>query len=246
MIKQFWNDLHSIMERDPAARNRLEVLFVSPGVHAVLIHRVSHFLWNHGLKLLARILAWFGRLLTAIEIHPGARIGRRFFIDHGFGVVIGETSEIGDDVTLYHDVTLGGTAPKRGQQKRHPTLEDGVVVGSGAQLLGPITIGSYARVGSNAVVVSDVEAEMTVVGVPARPVSAKTEQTTQEAPEVDKAEHKFEAYATPDDTHEYPNINALECMYEQLQELSERVKSLEGSRSGEAKMAERWEHDKPS
>ena len=235
MVQRFWNDLHSILERDPAARNRLEVLLVSPGVHAVLLHRVSHFLWRNGLKLVARILAWLARLLTGIEIHPGARIGRRFFIDHGFGVVIGETSEIGNDVTLYHDVTLGGTAPKRGQQKRHPTLEDGVVVGSGAQILGPVTIGSYARVGSNAVVVSDVDADTTVVGVPARQVPAK-EEAVQEKPE-----HKFEAYATPQDNQEFPNITDIDTVQQQLQQLTQRVEKLEGSRSGEEKMAERWE-----
>lgn len=240
MFHQFWQDLHSVMERDPAARNRLEVLLVSPGIHAILIHRISHTLWNVGLKLIARILAWFARLLTGIEIHPGAVIGKRLFIDHGFGVVIGETAIIGDDVTLYHDVTLGGTAPKRGQQKRHPTIGNGVVVGSGAQILGPITIGNYARIGSNAVVVGDVEEDMTVVGVPARPVQPKADETLEQ-----KEEHhnKFEAYATPHDAEEYPNVNALHCIHTQLQELTERVKTLEAEHQGEEKMAERWKHD---
>lgn len=239
MIDQFWQDLNSILERDPAARNRFEVLLVSPGIHAMLIHRVSHALWNVGLKLFARILAWVARLFTAIEIHPGAVIGKRLFIDHGFGVVIGETSIIGDDVTLYHGVTLGGTSPKRGQQKRHPTIGNGVVVGSGAQILGPITIGNYARIGSNAVVVGDVDEDMTVVGVPARPVKLKTSDVPEQ-----KVEHnKFEAYATPDDAEEYPNVNALHCIHTQLKELTERIHALETDRLGEEKMAERWNHD---
>lgn len=159
-------DINCVFDRDPAARTTFEVMTCYPGLHARLIHRISHVLWKTGLKWPARFLSHIGRSLTAIEIHPGATVGRRFFIDHGVGVVIGETAEIGDDVTLYHGVTLGGTSWKEG--KRHPTLGDGVVVGAGAKVLGPIHIGAHAKIGSNAVVVKDVPADATAVGVPAR------------------------------------------------------------------------------
>ena len=154
MFQSLKEDINCVFERDPAARTAFEVLTTYPGVHAVLLHRLSHWLWQRGFKWLARMLSHVGRFLTGIEIHPGARLGHRFFIDHGMGVVIGETSEIGDDVTIYHGVTLGGTSWQKG--KRHPTLQDNVVVGAGAKILGPITIGVNARIGSNAVVVKDV------------------------------------------------------------------------------------------
>jgi serine O-acetyltransferase len=166
MFDRLKEDIKCVFERDPAARTTLEVLTAYPGLHAVLLHRLSHFLWHHELKWLARMNSHIARWLTGIEIHPGATIGRRFFIDHGMGVVIGETAEIGDDCTLYHGVTLGGTSWNKG--KRHPTLQHGVVVGAGAKVLGPITIGANGRVGSNAVVVKDVPANATVVGVPGR------------------------------------------------------------------------------
>lgn len=166
MFKEIREDIRSVFDRDPAARSTFEVLTCYPGFHARLIHRLSHALWGTGLKWLARFVAHLGRWLTGIEIHPGATIGCRFFIDHGMGVVIGETAEIGDDVTLYHGVTLGGTSWKEG--KRHPTLADGVVVGAGAKILGPIHIGPGAKIGSNAVVVKDVPAGATAVGIPAR------------------------------------------------------------------------------
>lgn len=159
-------DINSVFERDPAARNVFEVVTCYPGFHARLVHRMANSLWHIKLKWLARFLAYLGRALTGIEIHPGATIGRRFFIDHGMGVVIGETAEIGDDVTLYHGVTLGGTSWKEG--KRHPTLSNGVVVGAGAKILGPIIIGENAKIGSNAVVVKDVPAGATAAGIPAR------------------------------------------------------------------------------
>ncbi|MEM9534383.1 MAG: serine O-acetyltransferase [Cyanobacteria bacterium P01_E01_bin.45] len=164
----FLEDIDCVFERDPAARNRMEVLLTYPGLHALLSHRIGHWLWQHRCKLLARYISSFVRWLTLIEIHPGARIGRRFFIDHGAGVVIGETTLIGNDVTLYHGVTLGGTSWDKG--KRHPTLRDGVVIGAGAKVLGPISIGKGARVGANSVVVKDVPAEMSVVGIPGRVV----------------------------------------------------------------------------
>jgi len=166
MFKAIREDIASVFERDPAARSTFEVLTCYPGFHARLFHRLANKLWHAGFKWLARFLSHSARWLTGIEIHPGATIGRRFFIDHGMGVVIGETAEIGDDVTLYHGVTLGGTSWKEG--KRHPTLGDGVVVGAGAKILGPIVIGAGAKVGSNAVVVKDVPAGATAVGIPAR------------------------------------------------------------------------------
>jgi len=166
MFRNIREDINSVFDRDPAARTSFEVLTCYPGVHARLFHRVSNKLWRMGLKWAARFVSHFARWFTGIEIHPGATIGRRFFIDHGMGVVIGETAEIGDDVTLYHGVTLGGTSWKEG--KRHPTLGNGVVVGAGAKVLGPIHVGENARVGSNAVVVKDVPADATVAGVPAR------------------------------------------------------------------------------
>jgi len=161
-------DIDCVFRRDPAARSRFEVVTTYPGVHALLMQRIAHRLWGWGLRYPARWLAWFARLVTNIDIHPGARIGRRFFIDHGAGVVIGETAEIGDDCTLYHGVTLGGTTWDKG--KRHPTLGDGVVVGAGAKILGAITLGEQVRVGANSVVVRDVPARRTVVGIPAKAV----------------------------------------------------------------------------
>ncbi len=164
-------DLACVFQRDPAARSTLEVLTTYPGVHAILAHRLSHRLWQSGWRFMARFLSFLGRTLTNVDIHPGATIGRRFFIDHGAGVVIGETAEVGDDVTLYHGVTLGGTSWNKG--KRHPTLADGVVVGAGAKILGPITVGERVRVGANSVVVKDVPADRTVVGVPGRIVDTR-------------------------------------------------------------------------
>ena len=166
-------DVSCVFQRDPAARSRFEVLTTYPGVHAILMQRIAHRLWKFGLRYLARLVSWFARLLTNIDIHPGATIGRRFFIDHGAGVVIGETAEIGDDVTLYHGVTLGGTTWNKG--KRHPTLGDGVVVGAGAKILGAITLGEQVRVGANSVVVKDVPSHRTVIGIPGK-IVLRTEE----------------------------------------------------------------------
>lgn len=167
MFDQLREDIACIHERDPAARSRIEILTCYPGLHAILVHRLAHGLWRRGWYWAGRFTSHLGRLLTGIEIHPGARIGRRVFIDHGFGVVIGETAEIGDDCTIYQGVTLGGTRLYKGE-KRHPTLEEGVVVGAGAQILGGFTVGAHARVGSNAVVIKPVPAGATAVGNPAR------------------------------------------------------------------------------
>jgi serine O-acetyltransferase len=166
MFDAIREDISSVFDRDPAARTTFEVVTCYPGLHARIFHRMAHSLWRADFKWLARFLSHIGRGLTGIEIHPGATIGRRFFIDHGMGVVIGETAEIGDDVTLYHGVTLGGTSWQVG--KRHPTLGNGVVVGAGAKILGPIHIGDGAKIGSNAVVVKDVPAGATAAGIPAR------------------------------------------------------------------------------
>ena len=166
MFSRIRADIAVVFQRDPAARNAWEVITCYPGFHAILMHRFAHWLWNARLHWLARFVSHLGRWLTGIEIHPGARIGQRFFIDHGMGVVIGETAQIGDDCTLYHGVTLGGTSWNKG--KRHPTLENNVVIGAGAKVLGPITVGAGAHIGSNAVVVKDVPPGATAVGIPAR------------------------------------------------------------------------------
>ncbi|KAF2992375.1 serine O-acetyltransferase [Methylocystis sp. MJC1] len=164
-------DVSCVLRRDPAARNSLEVALLYPGVHAILFYRIANSLWRRGVKFPARFLSWFARLITNIDIHPGATIGERLFIDHGAGVVIGETAVIGDDVTLYHGVTLGGTSWAPG--KRHPTIENGVLVGAGAKILGPITVGARSRIGANSVVIEDIPPEMTVVGIPGRIVKVE-------------------------------------------------------------------------
>jgi serine O-acetyltransferase len=168
MFNTLREDIRSVFDRDPAARSTLEVLLCYAGLHAIWDHRIAHWFWEHNMKLLARMLSQLSRFFTGIEIHPGAVIGRRFFIDHGMGVVIGETAEIGNDVTMYHGVTLGGVSTQKG--KRHPTIGDGVVIGAGAKILGAIEIGSGSRVGANAVVVDEIPPDSVVVGVPGHPV----------------------------------------------------------------------------
>jgi len=174
LYRRFREDIAVVFDRDPAARNVFEVVTTYPGIHAIVLHRLANKLWRTGLKWLARFISHLARWLTGIEIHPGATIGRRVFIDHGMGVVVGETAEIGDDCTLYHGVTLGGTSWNKG--KRHPTLKAGVVVGAGAKILGPITVGANARIGSNAVVVKDVPESATAVGIPARILDSAAEK----------------------------------------------------------------------
>lgn len=170
----FWSfiqdDIACVFERDPAARSRLEVLTTYPGVHAIIVYRLANIMWLGKWKYMARLLSYLARIWTTIDIHPGATIGRRFFIDHGAGVVIGETAEIGNDVTIYHGVTLGGTSWSQG--KRHPTLKDWVVIGAGAKVLGPITLGTSVKVGANSVVIKDVPSHKTIVGIPGKVVQA--------------------------------------------------------------------------
>jgi serine O-acetyltransferase len=189
MFERLREDIATVMEKDPAARSALEVLLCYPGVHALVLHRAAHGLWGSGLRTLARMVSHFGRLFTGIEIHPGARIGRRVFFDHGMGVVIGETAEVGDDCTIYQGVTLGGTSLDRG--KRHPTLGKGVVVGAGAKVLGPFTVGDGARVGSNSVLVKAVPPGATAVGIPARVIVEDADQRR----EAQAAKMGFSAYA---------------------------------------------------
>ena len=165
IFKQLREQINSMKIRDPAARSSIEIILCYPGFHALLFHRMAHFLWQRKLYLFSRIVSHLSRMLTAIEIHPAAIIGKRFFIDHGSGVVIGETAEVGDDVFMYHGVTLGSTSTKK--EKRHPTVYDGVVIGAGAKLIGPIKIGKKSKIGANAVVISDVPAGATMVGIPA-------------------------------------------------------------------------------
>lgn len=203
-------DVACVFARDPAARSRLEVLSIYPGVHALAAHRIAHALWRRGLRYPARLLSHLARMFTQVDIHPGAKIGRRFFIDHGCGVVIGETAEIGDDVTLYHGVTLGGTSWNPG--KRHPTLGSGVVVGAGAKILGPITVGDNARVAANSVVIEDVSAGMTVVGIPGRTVLPKSRRRIT-AQGIDLDHHLM-----PD-----PVGKAISCLLDRIAELERQM-----------------------
>ncbi len=212
-----YHDLKDYLEivpiRDPAARSRLEILTAYPGLHAIVLHRISHFIWRIGLIWLARMLSQTGRWITGIEIHPGATIGRRFFIDHGMGVVIGETAEIGDDCTLYHGVTLGGTTWKK--EKRHPTLGNNVVVGAGAKVLGPIIIGANARIGSNSVVVKDIPEGATVVGIPGRVVVAR-DLEKHEKRKAMAEKIGFDAYGQSPDMPD-PIAYAVDCMLDHMQ-----------------------------
>lgn len=210
MLQRLREDIRVVFDRDPAARTFFEVLTTYPGLHAIVLHRLAHRLWHWGLKWLARLLAHFARWITGVEIHPGAQIGRRVFIDHGMGVVIGETAEIGDDCTLYHGVTLGGTSWQKG--KRHPTLERGVIIGAGAKVLGPITLGEGSKVGSNAVVVKDVPAGATAVGIPARIL-----ETALASPET-----AFSAYAVSADMND-PMVKAVHGLINHTASIDERM-----------------------
>jgi len=218
LFKNLREEIDTVLAKDPAARSRLEVVFCYPGFHSLLFHRVAHWLWLRKWLLLGRFVSHLGRLFTGIEIHPGAKIGRRLFIDHGMGVVIGETAEIGDDVTLYQGVTLGGTSLHHA--KRHPTLSDGVIVGSGAQILGGFTVGRDARVGANAVVLAEVPPGVTVVGIPAKPVGAPR-------PVAAKTVSDFLPYGTPCDEIPDPVARVLNGLLDEVQSLRARLLEVE-------------------
>ena len=221
MFDHIREDVKCVFDRDPAARNIFEVLTTYPGVHAIVSHRMAHALWQRKLRWLARMTSTLSRFFTGIEIHPGAIIGRRFFIDHGMGVVIGETAEIGHDCTLYHGVTLGGTSWNEG--KRHPTLENNVVVGAGAKILGPITIGENARIGSNAVVVKDVPEATTIIGVPGRGVVRRTRQETKRHEIAEKM--GFDAYGSTEDMPD-PVANSMNRILDHIHLMDERIEDL--------------------
>lgn len=206
-------DIKVIFERDPAARSVLEVIFCYPGFHALFFYRLANLLWRGRLYLLGRVVSHIGRFFTGVEIHPGARIGKGFFIDHGMGVVIGETSEIGDNVTLYHGVTLGGTSWQKG--KRHPTLEDNVVVGAGAKILGPFKVGRNSIIGAGSVVVKEVPPYSTVIGIPGRVVH-----------------REGETGGVYQQLQADPEAKAISCLYEQLRKLEERLQTLETTVKG--------------
>lgn len=215
MFKQLKEDVQAVFDRDPAARNTLEVLTTYPGIHALIMHRVAHELWQKECKSTARAISAFSRFATGIEIHPGAKIGKRFFIDHGMGVVIGETAEIGDDVTLYHGVTLGGTTWDKG--KRHPTLEDGVIVGAGAKILGPFTVGKNAKVGSNAVVTKAVPAGATAVGNSARIILKD---------ETGKTNNEFKPYAATQAQSDNSMLESIKILLDRLQKNENQLKHI--------------------
>lgn len=223
MFARMREDIRAVFDRDPAARNTWEVLTCYPGLHAIWFHRIAHWYWTHGLKWLGRATSNFARWLTGIEIHPGARLGRRFFIDHGMGVVIGETVEIGDDVTLYQGVTLGGTSWNKG--KRHPTLEDGVVVGAGAKVLGPFTVGKGARIGSNSVVVKEVPPGCTVVGVPGHLIRCEDAPAMPEHRIAMAKKIGFDAYGLTRDMPD-PVSNAIGAVLDHLHVLDKRIEQM--------------------
>ena len=218
MFSRLREDIACVFERDPAARTSWEVLTCYPGLHALTLHRWSHWLWGNQFRWLARFSSHMGRFLTGIEIHPGATIGRRVFIDHGMGVVIGETAEISDDCTLYHGVTLGGTSWNKG--KRHPTLLKGVVVGAGAKVIGPIVIGEGAKIGSNAVVVKEVPPGATAVGIPARVILDERDKSREEK----AAKLGFSAYAVTRDDD--PVSKAIEGLLDHSNELDQRIEGI--------------------
>jgi serine O-acetyltransferase len=220
LLRLIAEDVSCVKARDPAARGTLEIVLIYPGVHAIIHHRIANRLWRRGRRSLARFLSWFSRLVTNVDIHPGATIGRRFFIDHGASVVIGETAEIGDDVTMYHGVTLGGTSWRAG--KRHPTIESGVLIGCGAKILGPIRVGEGARVGANSVVVQDVPPRMTVVGVPGRIVRSPLQRRRSDG-RIDLDHH-----AIPD-----PVGEVLNMLIDRISFLEARVNHLQGRDSRE-------------
>jgi len=213
MLSNLWSEIETYKARDPALRSRLDVVFSYPGFHALVFHRIANKLWRNNWFFWGRFISHLGRVLSGIEIHPGATIGKGLFIDHGMGVVIGETAEVGDNVTLYQGVTLGGTSLNQG--KRHPTIEDGVIVGSGAKILGPFTVGKNARVAANAVVLKEVPPGVTVVGIPARVARGKADN-----------DQAFDAYGVSPDVKD-PVDRRFDALMEEIQHLSARVETLE-------------------
>lgn len=207
VFRTLYEDIKTVLDRDPAARNALEVFFCYSGFHALTMHRVSHWLWCHKLKSLARFNAMLARFFTGVEIHPAAKIGRRFFIDHGMGVVIGETAEIGDDVTIYHGVTLGGVSLKK--EKRHPTIGNNVIIGAGAKVLGPFKVGDRVRIGANSVVLHEVPDDATVVGVPGRITGDS------------KRQDMFNHTELPD-----PVANAFNCIIDRIVEMEKEIQTI--------------------
>ncbi len=224
LLRLLREDVSCVFQRDPAARTRFEIITTYPGVHAVLLYRLANRLWRRGWRYLPRLISFVGRLWSGVDIHPGATIGRRFFIDHGSGVVIGETAEVGNDVTLYHGVTLGGVSWNKG--KRHPTLGDHVVVGAGAKILGPITVGRNARVGANSVVIAPVPEGKTVVGIPGKVVQSTDRPMSDSLEGIDLNHHLI-----PD-----PVADAVTCLLERIRILEQKVginKETPGSGAGE-------------
>lgn len=224
MFKSIGDEISGVFGRDPAVRSRLEVALCYPGFHAILFYRAGHWLWDRNLKLPGRFVSHLGRFFTGVEIHPGATIGKQFFIDHGMGVVIGETAEVGDRVTLYHGVTLGGTTWNKG--KRHPTLGDDVVVGAGAKILGPVTVGAGAAIGSNAVVVKNVPPGATAVGIPARIVDRSASKKADDS--------RFAAYGAAKPDMPDPVSKSIDGLLEHVAGLEARIEELE---SGEGRRA---------
>lgn len=222
MFRLIKEDIDCVFDRDPAAQSVFEVVTTYPGFHALLIHRLAHYCWERGFRWLGRFISHIGRWLTGIEIHPGAEIGRRFFIDHGMGVVIGETAVIGDDCTLYHGVTLGGTSWNKG--KRHPTLLNGVVVGAGAKVLGPIEIGEGARIGSNSVVVKAVPAGATVVGIPGRIIDTSKKKTNKDREEI-ASKMGFNAYGATADMPD-PVAHAINHMLDHIHAMDKQLENM--------------------
>jgi len=222
-IKKFFKEIDTIIERDPAAESRLGVMFLYPSFHVMIFYKTANILWRYNLRFIARLIMQIGRMLTGIEIHPAAKIGSNFFMDHGLGIVIGETAEIGEDVTIYQGVTLGGVMPSiesesQRNQKRHPTIGNNVIIGSGAQILGPIKIGDYARIGANSVVSKNVPSNVTVAGVPAREFSKSSKLA------------KFKAYAVS--TNEIdPREQTLNLLIEKVKILEKKIKSLENNKN---------------